>query len=93
MSNSLFDQKGKFTPLSDDVLATFNKAQRNAYFGLQSAVTHLDAANSEATDAIAANRAALAALREAEEAEARKPKTGFLDEWRAAKEQYRRDHP
>jgi ClpP class serine protease len=84
---------GKFTPLSDDVLAKFNNEQRAAHDGLASVVAELNAANLEATDAIAANRSALAALREAEAAEAKTPKTSFLNEWHAAKEQYRKDHP
>ena len=61
--------------------------------GLASAVAELNAANVEAESAIAANRAALNDLREAEAAEAKKPKTSFLNEWRAAKEQYAKDHP
>lgn len=93
MNNSLFDQKGKFTPLPDDMLARFNDEQLGAYTNLKSAVSELDAANAEAESAISANRAALAALREAEAAEARKPKRTFLDELRASQAQWREDHP
>ena len=62
----IFDSKGKFTPLSADVLAKFDPEQTAAYDQLASVVAELNAANLEATDAIAANRSALAALREAE---------------------------
>jgi len=93
MSNSLFSTKGVFQPLSSDVLAKFNDEQRAAYARLAAAVAELNAANVEAESAIIANRAALNDLREAEIAEAKKPKTSFLNEWRAAKEQYAKDHP
>lgn len=93
MSNSLFSTKGVFQPLSSDVLARFNAEQRAAYDELAQEVAALVAANAEAESAIVANRATLNDLREAEIAEAKKPKTSFLNEWRAAKEQYRKDHP
>ncbi len=88
----IFDSKGKFTPLSADVLAKFDPEQTAAYDQLTSVVAELNAANLEATDAIAANRSALAALREAEAIEAKKPKTSFLDELRASQRQWRIDH-
>ncbi len=88
----IFDSKGKFTPLSGDVLAKFNPEQRAAYDGLASAVTELNAANVEAESAIAANHAALNDLHAAEAAEARRPKHTFLDELRASQAQWRIDH-
>ncbi len=89
----LFEFKtGKFTPLSDAQLAKLNHEQTAAYDGLASAVAELNAADSEAESAIAANRAALSALHEAEAAEAKKPKHTFLDELRASQAQWRRDH-
>ena len=83
---------GKFTPLSDDVLAKFNPEQRAAYDGLASIVAELNAANVEVEDSATANRAALSDLRAAEAAEARRPKHTFLDELRASQAQWRRDH-
>jgi hypothetical protein len=83
---------GKFSPLSGDVLAKFNSEQRAAYDGLASAVAELEAANLQAESAIAANRAALNDLHAAEAAEAKRPKSTFLDELRASQAQWRLDH-
>ena len=83
---------GKFTPLNDTQLATLNDEQRGAYTDLKSAVSHLDAANAEAENAIAANRAAVAALHDAEAAEAKKPRWTQLDELRKTQAQWRIDH-
>jgi hypothetical protein len=83
---------GRFTPLSDDVLAKFNDEQRTAYDQLASAVARLDGANAEAANAIAENRAAVTALHDAEAAEAKGPKHTFMDELRASQQQWRKDH-
>lgn len=83
---------GIFTPLSDAQLASFDDGQRAAYEALKSAVAALDAANNESENATAVNKQTLSALHDAEAAEAKKPKSNFLDEWRAAKQQYARDH-
>jgi hypothetical protein len=88
----IFDSKGKFTPLSDDVLATFSGVQRIAYDQLASAVAELNAANVEVEDSAAANRAVLSDLHAAEAAEAKRPKYTFLDELRASQLQWRSDH-
>ena len=88
----IFDSKGKFTPLSADVLAKFNDEQRAAYDGLASEVAELNAANMEAASANDASRAALSDLHAAEAAEAARPKHTFLDELRASQAQWRRDH-
>jgi hypothetical protein len=90
--SGLFDTKGRFTPLGDDVLAKFDEDQRAIYHDLASAAAELDAANGEATNAIAANRAAVAALHAAETAEAKKPKWTQLDELRKTQAQWRSDH-
>ena len=86
------NSKGKFTPLSADVLAKFNDEQRAAYDGLASEVAELNAANMEAASANDASRAALSDLHAAEAAEAARPKHTFLDELRASQAQWRRDH-
>lgn len=89
----IFEMKtGRFTPLPDDVLAKFNPEQRAAYDDLSREVGQLDAANVEAESAIAANRAALSDLHAAETAEAKRPKSTFLDELRASQKQWRADH-
>ena len=85
-------RSGKFTPLSDDVLAKLTAEQLGTYTDLKSAVAQLDAANTEATRAIAVNRAALEVLRNAEAVEAKRPKYTFLDELRASQAQWRKDH-
>ena len=92
MNNSMF-KTGEFQPLSDDVLAKFNAEQRAAYDRLASAVAELNAANWKPRTPSPPIVRRSADLREAEAAEAKKPKTSFLNEWRAAKEQYAKDHP
>jgi len=84
---------GKFTPLTDDVLAKFNDEQRSSYDELKSAITKLDGAKGEAAAAIDANRSAVSTLHAAEAAEAKKPKYTFLDALRDSQQQYRKDHP
>jgi hypothetical protein len=83
---------GKFTPLSNDVLAKFNDEQLGAYTDLKSAVAQLDAANLDAESAIAVNRAAVAALHEAEVIERKRPRYTRLDEHRKAIAQWQEDH-
>jgi hypothetical protein len=90
--SDVFDSKGRFTPLPDNVLAVLTKEQRHAYEELAAAAARLDAANEEAANAIAANREAVTTLHAAEAIEAKKPKHTFLDELRKTQAQWRRDH-
>lgn len=83
---------GRFTPLSDDVLARFNAEQLGTYNDLSSEVAKLVAADAEVEAAAASNKAAVAALHDAEAAEAKRPKRTFLDELRASQAQWRADH-
>jgi aspartyl-tRNA synthetase len=90
----IFEMKtGRFTPLSDDVLAKFNPEQLVAYNDLAVAVSELGVADVEVENAADANRAAVAALHEAEAIEAKKPKYSFLDARRDAIASYRKAHP
>lgn len=89
---SIFDQKGRFIPLSEDVLSKFNNEQRAAYENLTSAVAALATADAEVDAAVAANRAAVTALHDAEAEEKKRPKWTRLDETRAAIRQWRHDH-
>jgi hypothetical protein len=88
----MFDSKGHFAPLNDTQLARLNDEQRRCYDELAAEVAELVAANNEADEAIATDRSALAAPRNAEAAEAKKPKHTFLDELRRTQGQWRADH-
>lgn len=89
----LFEMKtGRFTPLPASVLAKFSDEQRRSYDELASVVADLDAANLETASAVAANRATVAALHEAEVREAKRPKWTLLDEIRRSQAQWRIDH-
>jgi hypothetical protein len=83
---------GKFTPLPDNVLAVLTAEQRAAYDEIASATAQLDAANAGVENAIAVNRAAVAALHDAEAIEAKKPKYSRLDATRDAIAQWKEDH-
>ena len=90
----IFEMKtGRFTPLSDNVLAKFNPEQRSAYDDLAVAVSELGVADVEVENAADANRAAVDALHEAEAIEAQKPKYTRLDATRDAIASWKKEHP
>jgi hypothetical protein len=89
----MFDAKtGEFLPLNEAQLARLNDGQRETYHALASEVSKLELANKEAADAIAENRATVAALHAAEASEAKQPKHTFLEELRRTQAQWRADH-
>jgi hypothetical protein len=86
---NVFDQKGKFTPLSDDEVARLTPVQVGVYNELVAAVHALADADAAAETAAADCRDAVAALAEAERNEP--PPMTPLDVWKAVKETRRID--
>lgn len=80
---------GRFTPLTEEQLATLTEPQLAAYSSLVTAVDDVSAVYAEHEAAVVANRAAADALTEAQAAHAKAPKWTRLDEVRSQIEQTR----
>ena len=84
---------GKFTPLPDDQLANLNPEQHAAYDELQAATTALAGIDKDIEALVERSRLASAALAEAQELEAKRPKYTAEMAARDAIATWRREHP
>ena len=90
----VFEQKtGRFLPLPDDQLATLNDEQLAAYTELEAATTALSGTDHDIEVLVERSRFASAALTEAQEADAKRPKYTAEMAARDAIATWRRNHP
>lgn len=78
---ALFDRKGAFLPLADDVLATLTPERQELYADVADAATNMAATDAELAEATAAVKACADAVRDAEKQMPKVPT--YHDLWRA----------
>jgi hypothetical protein len=83
---------GKFTPLSDEQLATLNPEQLAAYSELEAATSALTGIDSDIEVLVERSRQAQAAVTVAQEQEAKRPKYTATQAARDAIATWKRDH-